>query len=71
MAGPTDRPEGGELVRKAGVYGAVTGVAVFAVGWITGMGGGFVANLVFGALMGLFSAACFAIAVRIGGRKKT
>ena len=69
MSEPQDIPRGTELLRKAAVYGAVTGGAVFAVGWVTGMGGGLVSNLVFGALMGGFAAVCFAIAVRIGGRK--
>ncbi len=71
MTEPGDIPKGSELLRKAAVYGAVTGVAVFAVGWITGMGGGFLANLIFGALMGVFAAVCFVFAFRFGGRKKT
>ena len=69
MSEPQDIPRGTELLRKAAVYGAVTGGAVFAVGWVTGMGGGFLSNIVFGALMGVFAAVCFGIAVRIGGRK--
>ena len=40
MSEPKDTPRGTELLRKAAVYGAVTGAAVFAVGWITGMGMG-------------------------------
>ena len=64
-------PQSAGMLRKATIYGAVTGVAVFAVGWITGMGGGFLANLIFGALMGVFAAVCFIFAIRFGGRKKT
>lgn len=51
-------------------YGLVTAVAIFAVGWITGMGGSFWPNLGFSVLMGLFAAVCFTFATRIGrGRK--
>ena len=40
-------------------YGAVTAIAVFMVGWVTGMGGSFVPNLVFSAVMGVFAAVLF------------
>ena len=63
-------PQGVALIRKAAIYGAVTGVAVFAVGWITGMGGGLFPNLIFGALMGTFASLCFVLAVHFGSRNR-
>lgn len=56
------------MIRQAGIYGAVAGAVIFFVGWITGMGGGVVPNLIFGAGMGLFAAACYVVAVGIGKR---
>ena len=52
------------------IYGAVVAVAVFFVGLTTGMGGGFVPNLVFSALMGLFAAACFAAVKKYANRRR-
>lgn len=49
-------------------YGAVTGAVIFLVGWITGLGGSFVPNLVFSVLMGIFAGVCFVVATRLGGR---
>lgn len=56
------------MIRQAGTYGVVVAAVVFFVGWITGMGGGVTANLVFGAAMGLFAGACYVVAVNIGKR---
>jgi hypothetical protein len=50
-------------------YGLVVFAAIFAVGWITGMGGSFVPNLIFSALMGVLAAVCFVMAKRFGGRR--
>ena len=52
------------------IYGAITGVVIFIVGYITGMGGSFWPNVIFGALMGLFAGLCYKVAVRIGGRNQ-
>ena len=57
--------------RQAVKYGAVAGVAIFAVGWITGMGGSLLPNLIFSVLMGIFAAICYVLAVRIGGGGKS
>ena len=50
-------------------YGAVVALVVFFVGWVTGMGGSFVPNLVFSLIVGAFAALCFVVATRIGGRR--
>ena len=57
------------MMRQAAIYGAVAAVAVFLVGWITGMGGSFLPNLIFSLCIGVFAAICYAIAVRIGSRR--
>ena len=49
------------------IYGAVVSAAVFFVGWITGMGGSFVPNLVFSLAMGAFAAVCFWAVRRFAG----
>jgi len=36
-------------------YGGVAFVVIFFVGWITGMGGSLIPNLLFSALMGVFA----------------
>ena len=46
-------------MRHAIIYGCVVAVAVFFVGYTTGMGGSLVPNLVFSALMGVFAGAMF------------
>lgn len=51
-------------------YGLVVAIVVIFVGWVTGMGGGLISNILFGALMGLFAAICFTVATRIGSRGK-
>ncbi len=58
------------MTRQSMIYGVITGAVVIFVGGITGMGGSFWPNLLFGLAMGLFAAVCFGFALRIGGRKK-
>ena len=50
-------------------YGLIVFAAIFAIGWLTGMGGSFLPNLLFSAAMGVFASFCFVMARRIGGRK--
>lgn len=47
-------------------YGLIVGAVVFFVGWITRMGGGLIANVVFGVLMGILAGVCFALVLRFG-----
>lgn len=49
------------------LYGLSVFACVFAVGWITGMGGSFWPNLGFSALMGALAAALFALVRRFAG----
>lgn len=51
-------------------YGLVVFAAVFAVGWLTGMGGSPLPNLLFSAAMGAFAGLCFILARHFGGREK-
>ncbi len=51
---------------KALIYGLVVFGAIFFVGWITGMGGPFVPNLVFSFLMGALAAVCFWLVTKFG-----
>ncbi len=55
-------------MRPAVTYGLITGAAVWFVGWITGMGGSFVPNLIFSVLIGFFAGGCYLGAVWLGGR---
>lgn len=52
------------------IYGLVVFICIWFVGWITGMGGGWIANIVFSALMGVLAAGLFALVKRYGGRKE-
>ena len=45
-------------------YGLVVFVALLFVGWITGMGGSLVPNLVFSAVMGVMAGGCFWLVVK-------
>ena len=45
-------------------YGLVVFVALLFVGWITGMGGSLVPNLVFSAAMGVMAGGCFWLVVK-------
>ena len=47
------------MTRQPIIYGAVVFGAIFFVGWITGMGGSVLPNLVFSLTMGILAAVCF------------
>ncbi|MEL7117541.1 MAG: hypothetical protein AAGP08_18485 [Pseudomonadota bacterium] len=47
------------MMRQAAIYGGTVAVAIFFVGWSTGMGGSFLPNLAFSVLIGAFAALCF------------
>ena len=51
-------------------YGLVTFGAIFFVGWITGLGGSLLPNLVFSALMGGLASVCYVIAAGLAQRNK-
>lgn len=53
------------MKRQPLIYGLVVFAAIFFVGWTTGMGGSFVPNLIFSALMGLLAAGCFYLGERM------
>ena len=55
------RGRGGRMSRQPLIYGAVVFAAIFFVGWITGMGGSFLPNLVFSAAMGVLAGVMFAL----------
>ena len=68
MTDPMEEMQGGEPeplpvhatpLRQAVIYGIIMFLALFLVGWITGLGGSFGPNLAFSALMGLLAGACF------------
>ena len=50
------------------IYGLVVAAAVFFIGWTTGMGGDFLPNLIFSALMGAFAAVCFTAVQKFSNR---
>lgn len=52
--------------RQAMIYGGVAFLAVFFVGWSTGMGGSLLPNLLFSLAMGALAAGCYVLAVRLG-----
>lgn len=58
------------MKRQALIYGAVTTGAIFFVGWITGMGGSFLPNLIFSLLMGVLAAGCFVISQKLAARHR-
>ena len=58
------------MTRQTLIYGATVFGAIFFVGWITGMGGSFVPNLLFGLAMGVLAAICFALVQRYGRPKE-
>lgn len=58
------------FARDTALYAAVVGLAIFFVGWSTGMGGSFLPNLVFSAAMALLAAVCFTAVKRIGARRR-
>lgn len=54
------------MAGKSLIYGTIVFVAIFFVGWITGMGGSFLPNLLFSILMGVFAAICFVVVTKFG-----
>lgn len=56
------------MTRQALIYGAVVFGAVFFVGWTTGMGGAFLPNLIFSAVMGLLAGGMYALVTRNRGQ---
>ncbi|MDD9977551.1 MAG: hypothetical protein OXQ30_07420 [Boseongicola sp.] len=46
-------------MRQPLIYGGAVFLAVWFVGWSTGMGGSFIANVVFALLMGIFATICY------------
>ena len=55
-------------MRHAIIYGCVVAMAVFFVGYTTGMGGSLVPNLVFSALMGVLAAVLFTAVKKFANR---
>ncbi len=51
-------------------YGLVVFVAIFLVGWVTGMGGSFLPNLIFSALMGLLASLGYRVARKFSEKDK-
>ena len=47
------------MSRQPVIYGVVVFAALFFVGWVTGMGGSFLPNLLFSAVMGLLAGVMF------------
>lgn len=56
------------MTRQMLIYGAVVFGAIFFVGWITGMGGSFLPNLIFSLAMGGLAAVCFLVVQKLSGR---
>lgn len=50
--------------RQTYIYGIVVAVAVFFVGWSTGMGGSFLPNLIFSILVGGFAVIAVTVAMK-------
>jgi len=57
------------MARNSLIYGTVVFAAIFFTGWITGMGGSFLPNLVFSVLMGVLAAVCFLIVMKYGRKR--
>ena len=55
------------MARQPIIYGAVVFAAVFFVGWITGMGGSLIPNLIFSLIVGALAAGMFALVTRNRG----
>ena len=54
--------------RQPLIYGAVVFGAIFFVGFITGMGGSFLPNLIFSLAMGVLAAGCFIVVQKLAGK---
>lgn len=50
-------------------YGAVVAIAIFFVGYVTGLGGSWLPNLGFSVLMGVFAAGCYTLVIKLAGPK--
>lgn len=55
------------MTRQPIIYGAVVFAAVFFVGWVTGMGGSLIPNLIFSLVIGALAAGMFAMITRRRG----
>jgi hypothetical protein len=45
-------------------YGLIVGLSIWFVGWVTGLGGSFLPNIVFSIVIGLFAAALYKFVVK-------
>lgn len=52
------------------IYGLIAAIAIFFVGWSTGMGGSFLPNAIFSILMGLFAMVAFGLIKKYGKPKE-
>ena len=59
------------MSRQAITYGVVMAVAVFLVGWVTGMGGSLLPNLVFSLAMGVLASVLYVVASRLSGKTRS
>ena len=50
-------------------YGLVVAAALFVMGWLTGMGGSPLPNLLFSLAMGVFAAGLYALVQKFAARK--
>lgn len=57
------------MKRQPFIYGATVFASILFVGWITGMGGSFLPNLLFSAVMGVLAAICFSLVLKFGKKK--
>ncbi len=55
------------MTRQPLIYGLVVFGSIFFVGWITGMGGSFLPNLVFSAAMGLLAWGLYTLVQKYSG----
>jgi predicted benzoate:H+ symporter BenE len=55
--------------RDAITYGAVAAIAIFFVGWTTGMGGSLLPNIIFSIAMGVLAAVLFTLVKKYGKPK--
>ena len=70
MAGLSEQHgKGHVMTRQPFINGGVVFVAIFFVGWSTGMGGSFLPNPLFSLLMGGFAAVCFALIKKFIGKE--
>ncbi len=56
------------MTRQPLIYGAVVFGAIFFVGFVTGMGGSFLPNLIFSLAMGVLAAVCFIVVQKLAGK---